>query len=170
MKKFFLILTLSFALQNFAQKTFEIYNFSSYPIEIASIVTKIDGAATYPEFTSKPFGLFTIAPGDSYILQNAANPYRFPFESPTSTPYIDKWERLNSASSATLLTSPAAWVLGSSQVFSRLHFYINGVYYVPTVPSGVTTVTLASGGGWIMDYDCSNPGGGTVWNYTIVVY
>lgn len=169
MKKIILIVALLVGLQNFAQKTFEIYNFTGQTVEIASIITK--GTSTYPEFHSKPFGLISIPPGGSFTLENTSNVFRFPFESPTSIPYIDKWERLNSPSSGMVLTSPIAWSFGNSQVFHRMLFYVGSSYNnLPAVPTGVTTVAPAvTGAGWQLDYDCSNPAP-NVWFYTIVIY
>jgi hypothetical protein len=167
MKKIIIVAILLFSLQNFAQKTFVVYNFTGQTVQLADIITKPSGAAIYPEFHSKPFGLISIPPGGSYTLENTANVYRFPFYSPTSAPYINKWERLNSSSSVTPLTSPVAWPLGSSQIFTRMLFYVGNEYRLITAPTlGSGTVT---GTGWTADYVEDNPAP-NVYLYTIVVY
>ena len=101
MKKILIIATLLFSLNNFAQKTFEVYNFTGQTVKLWDIITKPNSLSTYPEFHSKPYGAVTIPPGGSYTLVNTTNVFKFPFQSPTSIPYINKWERLNSASSTT---------------------------------------------------------------------
>ena len=93
--------------QGYSQKTFEIYNFSSQTITLIDVVTR--AGTSYPEFHSKPYGPITIAPGDSYILENTSQVFRFPFNSPASVPYITTWERLNSpTASATSVSSNTA--------------------------------------------------------------
>src|SRR4051812_15775352 len=98
MKKIFLLAMLLCGLQNFAQKTFEVYNFTAYTVKLADVITKPAGATVYPEFHSKPSGLISIPPGGSYTLQNTANLYRFPLYSLTSIPVIPSWEKLSSTS------------------------------------------------------------------------
>lgn len=174
MKKIFIIVTLLFSLNNFAQKTFEVYNFTGQTVKLWDIITKPNSSAIYPEFHSKPYGAVTIPPGGSYTLVNTANIYKFPFQSPTSIPYINKWERLNSASSVTPLTSPVAWSLGSSnsQVFKSIIFEVGTSWNNLTVPIGTISIAPAvtePGLAWQMDYDCSNPAP-NVWYYTIVIY
>jgi hypothetical protein len=166
MKNLLYITILFFSLQSFAQKTFEVYNYTSQTVKIADIVTK-SPSSTYPEFHSKPFGLISIPPGGSYTLVNTANPYRFPFHSPTSSPYITNWERLNSPSSSTPMGSMAAWTLGSSQVFERMHFYVGNDYTSISTPSG----SSASGPGWTAFYDeFIDPVNPNIILYTIVIF
>ncbi|MGL5890753.1 MAG: hypothetical protein ACRC3B_12750, partial [Bacteroidia bacterium] len=86
--------------------------------------------------------------------------------------YVNVWERLNSAAGpGTIQASPVAWTFGNSQVFYRMMFYVGTSYNgMPAVPSGVTTLpSWVTGGGWQLDYDCSNPAP-NVWFYTIVIY
>lgn len=170
MKKFILAAMLLFGLQGFAQKTFEVYNFTTQTVQLADIITR--AGSVYPEYHSKPFGLVSIPPGGSYTLVNTANVFRFPFQSPTSAPYINKWERLNSAAGpGTIQTSPVAWTFGNSQVFNRMMYYVGTSYNgTPTAPLGVASFSpWFTGSGWQLDYDCSNPAP-NVWFYTLVIY
>ncbi len=177
MKKIIFIATLFFSLQNYAQKTFEIYNLTGQTVKLWDIITKPNSSATYPEFHSKPFRSITILPGGSFTLENTSNIFKFPFESPASIPYISDWERLNSASSSTALTSPVAWSLSASnsQVFTSLIFEVgtswNNFTTLPPVPivqySAPTYSSLSST--WNLDYDCTNPSP-NVWHYTIIIY
>ncbi len=170
MKKLLLAATLLFGLQSYAQKTYEVYNFTTQTVQLADIITRAGTA--YPEYHSKPYGLVSIPAGGSYTLVNTASVFRFPFESPSSSPYINKWERLNSAGGPGVIqASPVAWTFGNSQVFNRMMFYVGASYNaMPAVPVGVTTLpSWVTGAGWQLDYDCSNPAP-NVWFYTIVIY
>lgn len=177
MKKIIIIATLLFSLNNFAQKTFEVYNFTGQTVKLWDIISKPNSAAIFPEFHSKPYGAVTIPPGGSYTLVNTANVFKFPYQSPTSIPYINKWERLNSASSVTPMTSPVAWSLGSSntQVFKSTIFEVGTSWNNLTVPIGLQSISNAipTSVGWQLDYDCSQPdplGQPNLWYYTIVIY
>jgi hypothetical protein len=175
MKKLIIVATLLFSLQNFAQKTFEVYNFTGQTVKLWDIITKPNTTAIYPEFHSKPYGAVTILPGESYTLVNTANVFKFPFQSPTSIPYINNWERLNSATSTTLLASPVAWSIGSSntQVFKSIIFEVGTSWNNLTVPIGPQTIPNAvTGSGWQLDYDCiqPDPAQPNLWLYTIVIY
>lgn len=86
MKQLFALAMLLGSLHSFAQKTFEIYNYTGYTIDVADIITKPSGAAIYPEIHSKPHGLFSIPPGGSFILENTSHVYRFPYNSTVSSP------------------------------------------------------------------------------------
>jgi len=166
MKKLILLALLLGGLPTFAQKTFEVYNYTAYTVQLADIATKV-ATGTYPEFHSKPSGLISIPPGGSYTLVNTANLYRFPFLSPSSSPTIPTWERLNSASPpTTYLPSATAWPLGTSQVFKELFFFVGGAYQNISVTS--PSLPLQSGG-WQADYVEDNPAP-NVWFYTIVIY
>lgn len=155
MKKIFFFIIL-FGLHGYAQKTFEVYNFTGQAVQIGDIITNASGV--YPEFHSKPFwGMITVPPSSgSYTLVNYSDPYRFPFHSPTSSPYITTWERLDSPTSSTLMTSNNAWAWGAPQVFDRMLFSIGGVSY--TIG---TANPFISGPGWIAIYeeyvDINNP-------------
>ena len=173
MKKILIVTTLLFSLNNFAQKTFEIYNFTGQTVELADIITKPNTTATYPEYHSKPNGLITIAPGGSYILENTTAPVntlRFPFLSTAN--YLPIWERANSATSSTIQTSNVAWPLGNAQVFTRMLFYVGSSYNLgPDVGTSATSYSIpnwVNGTGWQADYDCYILG--TQQIYTIVIY
>ena len=163
MKKIILIALFLYSLQNFAQKTFEVYNFSGQTIKLADIITK-PTASTYPEYHSKP-ALITIPPGGSFTLENTSNVYRFPFYV-TGNP-IATWQRLNSPSSTTFVPSTAAWTLGISQVFSNLKFF-DGLNILREVGvSNPAPATFSSG--ITAEYSQDNPAP-NVWYYTIVIY
>lgn len=178
MKKIIFIAILFFSLQNYDQKTFEVYNLTGQTVKLWDIITKPNSSATYPEFHSRPFWSVTIPPGGYYALENTSNIFKFPFESPASIPYISNWERLNSSSSTTAFTSPVAWSLSTSnsQVFTSLIFEVgtswNNFTTIPPVPIvaySAPTYSSLSGSSWILDYDCTNPSP-NVWHYTIVIY
>lgn len=154
------------SMQHFAQKTFEVYNFTSQTVQLADIATKPSGATVYPEFHSKPSGLISIPPGGSYTLVNTANLYRFPLYSPSSSPVIPTWERLTSASPGTNMASASAWPLATSQVFKEMFFYVGSAYKSISVTSPVVPLQP---GGWQADYVEDNPAP-NVWFYTIVIY
>lgn len=163
MKKLLLIAIVFFGLQGYAQKTFEVYNFTSMAVQIGDIVTNASG--TYPEFHSKATP-FTIPAGGSYTLTNTGSTTRFPFQSPTSSPYIPTWERLNSPTSSVVMASPAAWVLGSPQVFDRMIFGIGGFgYNINTTNTASFPVT---GPGFTAEYSVFSSG--TTIVYTIIIY
>ncbi|MGL5892195.1 MAG: hypothetical protein ACRC3B_20035, partial [Bacteroidia bacterium] len=90
MKKIILAAALLIGLQSFAQKTYEVYNFTTQTVQLADIMTRT-AAGNYPEYHSKPFGLISIPPGGSYTLVNTTNIFRFPFQSPSSIPYVNVW-------------------------------------------------------------------------------
>lgn len=172
MKKFYYIAILFIGFLSFGQKTFEIYNFSSYPIDIAEIMTKPNSSATYPTFSSKSYGMIPLLnPGDYYVLENTSNTFRFPFESPSSTPYITTWDRANSSNSVTAFPSNQAWIQGNNQVFYSLGLYDAAGYYSGTVPVGTVTYipSWITHPDWVADYECSNPAT-NVWIYTIIIY
>lgn len=164
MKKLLLVV-IFFGLQSYAQKTFEVYNYTSLNFEIYDIVTNASG--NYPEFRSKPFGTITIAPGGSYKLVNTGSVSRFPFHSPSSTPYISTWLRVNPPNPAVLIASNPAWSLGNPQVFSSMTFGEPNVSY--EVIS--TTTPIINGGTWTAIYDMYvNPTNPNIINYTIVIF
>lgn len=165
MKKLFLIIIL-FGLQGYSQKILEIVNTLNINIQISDIITNASGS--YPEFHSKPFGYIPLGPFGSYVLQNNNDLNRFPFNSPTSVPYIDRWERLNSPTSSLNMTSLQAWGLSisMSQVFARMSFSVGGVGY--TIDTSNTATSPLYGNGFIAEYvpyPTINPT-----TYTIVFY
>lgn len=154
MKKI-LFLIILFGLQGYGQKTLEIYNFCPYTLAVLYINTSASGA--YPQFKSNfPPTIIMIAPGDSYILQNTADPDRFPFDSPLSSPYVNSWLKTNPPSPPANVTSNAAWLQGDDQTFDSLQYRLldpatsNGIIGEPT--------PMASGPGWNAIYEMSaNP-------------
>ena len=167
MKKIYFIVVLFFSLQNYAQKTFEVYNFTGQTVTLYDIITNTSSGG-YPEYHSKPFGGVPIPPGESYTLENTANIFRFPFHSPASVPYIDIWERLDSATSSTttIVSSNVAWVLGNNQVFKSLIFSV-GSSWNNLTPTGPNATIIGSG--WTLDYSHTVPATNTAF-YTIVIY
>ena len=164
MKNIFILLVFVITLQIQAQKTFEVYNFSNQTINLGDIITR--SGTALPEYHSKPFGLITIPPGGSYILENTSQVFRFPFNSPNSSPFITKWDRNNANGTTTNnVPSNVAWVAGNSQVFFNLKYFDgNGVLreigvnqsFEPTPGFFVDSTT-----------DQVSP---NVWFYTIVFY
>ena len=128
MKKLLLILFLSIGIFGFSQKTLEIYNYSSKVINLGIITTK-PATGIYPWFGSTQPSSITINPGGSYVLQNNSNIYRFPFNSPTSSPFITTWRRSVQSTggngSFTSVSSNTAWTLGNGQFFNYLQFNVN---------------------------------------------
>ncbi|MFT3794159.1 hypothetical protein [Flavobacterium sp.] len=130
MKKLFSLLALLLAIGGYAQKTVEIYNFSSKTVSLSMVVTK-PASGTYPWCASVAPSPIYIAPGDSYILENTANAYRFPFHSPGSPTYITNWRRVTAPASPgapapwSNMLSTAVWPLGNGQYFDYISFYMN---------------------------------------------
>lgn len=93
MKKNILFLLLLICSFSFAQKSLEIYNYSTKTITISIVVTK-PPTGIYPWFASVTPATITIPAGGQYILQNNSNIYRFPFLSPSSTPQITNWRKV----------------------------------------------------------------------------
>ncbi len=164
MKKILLIVLLLTAMQNYAQKTFEVYNYTGTTIQIFNIVTN-PGGTSYPEYHSKPSGSIPVASGSSFTLYNAANVYRFPFN---ASPLIPTWHRLNSISSSVTLPASAAWIAGNSQVFKSMMFFVGSdpAYHEITASGGMT-----SGTGWTAIYDqFQDPNDPNIIIYTIVIF
>lgn len=151
MKKLFSIIIL-FSLHVYPQKTFEVYNFTTQTVRLLDIVTNVSGV--YPEFHSKANPV-TIPPGGSYTLSNAADLTRFPFHSPSSSPYIPTWERLDpyippAAPVSTIMRSNNAWLMGSNQVFDRMGFSVgNSGNLINTTNTSTSPVT---GPGYTAEY------------------
>lgn len=163
MKKLLFLIVL-FSLQGYGQKTFEVYNYTSFTFELYNIIT--DASGNYPEFHSKGTTV-SVPPGGTYTLVNPANVLRFPFHSPSSVPYIGSWIRMNPPSNGVIMTSIAAWTLGNPQVFSRMDFGS------PGAGGGVisTTTPVVNGPSWIAIYDMYvNPTNPNIINYTIVIF
>lgn len=170
MKKTILILIFVIGLQSQAQKTFEVYNYTGVTIKLADIITRtFTNPSTYalPEYHSNPFGLITIPPGGSYKLVNNTNVFRFPFNSPSSVPFITTWERLNANGTTTPnLTSNVAWTLGNSQSFYNLKLFDSAMILKEV---GIVAPTVTLTGGYTAEYAGSNPSP-NVYFYTIVIY
>jgi hypothetical protein len=166
MKKLLLILFALFGIYGYSQKTLEIYNFTPYTVVIVDMSTNASG--TYPEFRPNLsiVNFIPLAPGANYTLTNTASLTRFPFESPTSVPYIPNWIRMTSATASTGLTSPVAWVLGNPQVFNWVAFR---VLDPPGGSAGTVGVAnpLITSTNWVAIYDQFTSG--TVTTYTVVI-
>jgi hypothetical protein len=167
MKKL-LTLIILFAINGYGQKSLEIYNTTTLPVRINDIVTNVSGS--YPEYHSKPaWGLITVAPvTGSYILTNSLDLYRFPFHSPTSSPYLSNWDRINSATSTTTgIPSTTAWTFGAPQVFDSLLFTIGGNDYKVSVSNPLIT---GPGGSWTALYDYYDDPFSDIIIYTVLFY
>lgn len=159
MKKILLIAIVLFGLQVFGQKKLEIYNLSSIDFEIYNIFTNASGSN--PEFQSK-LTVIPILAGNSYILENTSNIYRFPFLSPLSTPTIS-WMRDGIA-----LSNTAAWVLGNAQVFDKMIFGTNN--YNVIGPASPSASGSWAGTGWTADYETIvNPSNPNDITYLVVI-
>ena len=168
MKKIIMIAFLLFSINNYAQKYFEVYNLSTQTIKLADIITRAGTAL--PEYHSKPFGTITIPPGGTYILQNTSNVFRFPFNSPTSVPFVNVWERLNANGTITFnLASNTAWIAGNSQVFYNLKFFDGANILREAGIPNLSSLPLTISGGSEVDYAPSNPAL-NVFYYTIIIY
>lgn len=160
MKNLLFILIL-FGLQGYGQKTLEIYNFSTQSVRIYDIVTSASGS--YPEFHSYPSGLIIVPPSGSYTLVNTSSVNLFPLYSPSSSQYIHAWYRLDSPTSSTTMSSPAAYLLSSNQFFDKMVFAIDtGNYIIGTANPSI------SGSGWNALYDVYTQG--TTVIHTIVFF
>ena len=154
MKKIITLLLFVIGLQVYSQKTFEFYNFSNETMKLTDIITRTNGL-TLPEYHSKPFGNITIPPGGTYKLVNNTNVFRFPFNSPSSVPFINKWERLNANGTITSnIASNVAWTLGNSQVFFNLKFF-DGLNIIREV--GVNSPILGPINGWTAEVTIDSP-------------
>ena len=140
MKKIFLLAIGLIALQGFAQKTVYYFNFSSYTLYIGDIVTikEVPPPAgsplgtlptyDYPYFrntnTERGGTYITVIPGGSYVLENTANPNKFPFTSIGNTPQLTTWKRVSSATASGNVSSIAAFTVATPQVFHYTKFMI----------------------------------------------
>ena len=68
----------------------------------------------------------TVNPGDSYVLENTANPNKFPFVSIGNTPQLNTWKRESTATSSTNVSSTVAFTTATSQVFHYTKFVLTG--------------------------------------------
>lgn len=131
MKKSFSLLILLLTVGGFAQKTLEIYNLSSKTISLNMVATK-HVTDPFPWCASVAPSSISIAPGDSYIMENTSNIYRFPFNSSVSSPVMTNWRRViapvppSQNSTWTNISSASAWTLGTSQIFDYITFGVNG--------------------------------------------
>lgn len=166
MKKILLLLFALFGIYGYSQKTLEIYNFTPYTVVIVDMSTNASGA--YPEFRPNLsiVNFIPLAPGANYTLTNTASLTRFPFESPTSVPYIPSWIRMTSATASTGLTSPVAWVLGNPQVFNWVAFRVLDPLGGSAGTVGVANPLITSAN-WVAIYD-QFPNG-TATTYTVVI-
>jgi hypothetical protein len=178
MKKIALLLLLMSA-SGFSQKTLEIYNYSTKTISVQMIATK-PTSGTYPWCASVTPSPITIAPGDSYILENTANVYRFPFYSPLSSTVITNWRRVSAPippsqnASFVNMTSAQLWPLGNGQFFDYISFNVNsgaaGLGNIGELSFWVPSTTIANTTyHWGADYVADYPATNVIFN-TIVFY
>lgn len=168
MKKLLLIAIALLGLHGFAQKTFEVYNFTPVTINLYDIITNASGVN--PEFHSKATPV-PVPAGGSYTLVNTANIFRFPFQSPSSSPYIPTWERVNPPAPTAVLASPAAWVLGNAQVFDRMAFGEPGASFSYVSVATPTVSWPGPGYTWTAIYSVFvNPSNPNDITYTIVIF
>lgn len=154
MKKL-LYLIILFSIQSYSQKVFKVHNLTNFTFEIDDITT--DASGVYPQFRSKGTTV-SIPPGSTYVLVNPANLTRFPFESPSSSPYIASWTRINPPNASNVFASNVAWLFGGPQVFKNMTFGVVG--------AGHDIISVVSptvnGNGWTAIYDVivdpNNPG------------
>lgn len=127
MKALFSFLCLMLSVGAFSQKTLDIYNYSSRTVTLSMVVTK-PASGTYPWCASVTPSTIDILPGGQYTMENTANIYRFPFHSPSTSPYITNWRRVTAPASPgapapwTNIVSTTAWALGNSQFFDYISF------------------------------------------------
>jgi hypothetical protein len=168
MKNLLYIILLVFVTQLQAQKTFRIINLTANTIQIPVITTSI-ALGLYPQFSSKPSGVFSIAPFATFILQNTTgiNPLRFPYIS-TPTTILPSWERkATSTATPTNLSAGAAGIAsGTVQVFDWLQITNNGTTKTIGIVGSGYLQTLTSNG-WTASYALS--GTLTAPIYTITV-
>lgn len=130
MKKLFLLSVVLLGFAGFAQKTVYFENSSTVTIGIGDIRTvrkvspRVYGYPAYTNRNTNRGGAYlSIAPGTTYILENVANPGKFPFVSVGNTPQLTSWDRQNSVSSTTPnVPSATAFLTASSQVFTYVKF------------------------------------------------
>jgi|GEM_PF-2308976 len=179
MRKIALFLTLMIGFCGFSQKTLEIYNYSVKTISIQMIATK-PPSGIYPWCASVTPSPITIPPGGTYILENTANIYRFPFYSPASSPFITNWRRVvapvppSQNATFTNMTSQALWPLGTSQFFDYISFNVNsaaaGSGNIGELSFWVTSTTIINTTHhWGADYVADYPAANVIFN-TIVFY
>lgn len=172
MKNILYIFLVVCATQLQAQKTFRIINLTANTIQIPVITTSTTGGL-YPQFSSKPSGVFSVAPFATFILQNTTgiNPLRFPYAyipPPATTPALPWWDRTASSTAlpTTLSAGAAGIASGTVQVFDWLQVTNNGTTKTIGIIGSGYPQTLTSNG-WTASYALS----GTVAapTYTITV-
>ena len=166
MKKYFFILvimTLSF--NAFAQKKLLIYNFSSYDVNVNTILTKHTTNA-YPNVS--PLNTILIPSGGGSLELYTGHATRFPFNGldSSSTLIIPTWVVQTSATiSSTFPANAAALTYGPNQVFHCIKYddsLDSGI--LGTGPLGTDTVVLTNTTGY---YDEFLTGG--IIEYTLVI-
>lgn len=171
MKKIILLAVLFVFNFSYSQKVLEIYNFSSFDIRLDMIVTKDGGSGSggFPWCASvTPNPIATLGFGEEYTMENVANQFRFPYNSSVSSPVITNWRWVfppneDGNSDWTNITSNAAWVLGSNQVFDYLNFTVwDGSAYIESDYVGEEegfwgSEHIESPNGWEAIYSVSQP-------------
>lgn len=150
MKKFIFIAMLVCGMQIQAQKTLKVYNYTGNTVVIDDLVTR--NGIVLPEFHSKPFGPITIVPFGSYTMVNLASTVNFPFNSPTSSPVITKWERITAtAPTSTVMASLPAWMQGATQIFFWVQVRIGAnIKHIGVAGSGYPLSSTSNG--WSATY------------------
>ncbi len=170
MKNLLYIVLLVCVTQLQAQKTFRIINLTSNTIQIPVITTSIAGGL-YPQFSSKPSGVFSVAPFATFILQNTTglNLLRFPYVStPASTPVLPQWDRTASSTALpTTLTAGAAGIAsGTVQVFDWVQITNNGTTKTIGIIGSGYPQTLTSNG-WTVSYTLTGATGAPIYTITV---
>lgn len=136
MKKILII----FALFGFAQlsaqakkQTLIIVNDSDYNLLVGTFNTCSNLAVIGDPVTYYPLVAsvesVTLSPGESFILENSSPALRFPFESPSSIPYLTQWRRHSAPGVPhVVVSSPSIFLTtGASQQFYNLKFGVTDV-------------------------------------------
>jgi hypothetical protein len=165
MKKLIFIAVLICGMQIQAQKTLKIYNYTGNTVIIDDLVTR--SGIVLPEFHSKPFGPVTIVPFGSYTMVNLASTVNFPFNSPTSTPVITKWERITAtAPTSTVMLSLPAWLQGATQIFFWVQVRIGAnTKHIGVAGSGYPLTSTSNG--WTASYTIGGTAPAPVYTITI---
>lgn len=164
-KYFFIVVIMILSFNAFAQKKLLIYNFSSYDVNVNTILTKHTTNA-YPNISSPNS---VVVPAGDYLELYTGHATRFPFNTPILVyPYflIPTWVVQTSATiSSTFTANAAALTYGSNQVFHCIKYddsSDSGI--LGTSPLGTDTVVLTNTTGY---YDEFLTGG--VIEYTLVI-
>jgi hypothetical protein len=163
-KYFFIVLIMTLSFNAFAQKKLLIYNFSSYDVNVNTILTKHTTNA-YPNISSPNS---VVVPAGDYLELYTGYASRFPFNGldSSSALIIPTWVVQTSATiSSTFPANAAALTYGPNQVFHCIKYddsLDSGI--LGTGPLGTDTVVLTNTTGY---YDEFLTGG--IIEYTLVI-